>query len=111
MNFWATWCGPCVKEMPDFEKLADNLSNEDFALVTVNFGEKADRIKPFLKKIEVDVPVLLDPDMGTSKAWVKAGLPTTYIIDADQKIRYQVLGALEWASPAVEAKIRELLPK
>jgi len=111
MNFWATWCGPCVKEMPDFEKLADNLSNEDFALITVNFGEKAERIKPFLKKIEVDVPVLLDPDMSTSKAWVKAGLPTTYIIDADQKIRYQVLGALEWASPEVEAKIRELLPK
>ena len=111
MNFWATWCGPCVKEMPDFEKLADKLSDEDFALVTVNFGEKADRIKPFLKKIGVDVPVLLDPDMSTSKAWVKAGLPTTYIIDADQNIRYQVLGALEWASPEVEAKIRELLPK
>jgi len=111
INFWATWCGPCVKEMPDFEKLAGKLSDEDFALVTVNFGEKADRIRPFLKKIEVDVPVLLDPDMGTSKAWVKAGLPTTYIIDANQNIRYQVLGALEWASPEVEAKIRELLPK
>ena len=111
LNFWATWCVPCVKEMPDFEKLAEKLSGEDFALLTVNFGEKTDRIRPFLKKIEVDVPVLLDPDMGTSKAWVKAGLPTTYIIDANQNIRYQVLGALEWASPEVEDKIRELLPK
>ncbi len=111
LNFWATWCGPCVKEMPAFEKLAKRLSGERFALLTVNFGEKASRVEPFLKKIGVDVPVLLDPDMGTSKAWVKSGLPTTYVIDAEQHIRYQVLGTLEWDSPKVVAKIRELLPK
>jgi thiol-disulfide isomerase/thioredoxin len=111
MNFWATWCGPCVKEMPAFEKLAKRLSGEQFALVTINFGESADRVKPFLKKIGVDVPVLLDPDMDVSKAWVKTGLPTTYIIDAEQNIRYHVLGDLEWDAPQVEAKIRELLPK
>ncbi len=111
MNFWATWCGPCAKEMPAFETLAERLSGERFALLTVNFGEKADRIKPFLKKIGVDVPVLLDPDMGTSKAWAKSGLPTTYVIDAEGKIRYQVLGVMEWDAPQVEARIRELLPK
>ena len=111
LNFWATWCGPCIREMPAFEKLAKRLSGERFALLTVNFGEKADRIKPFLDKIGVDVPVLLDPDMDTSKAWVKSGLPTTYIIDAEQNIRYQVLGVFEWDAPEVEARIRELLPK
>jgi thiol-disulfide isomerase/thioredoxin len=111
LNFWATWCGPCVKEMPAFEKLAERLAGEHFSLLTVNFGEQADRIKPFLEKIGVNVPVLLDPDMGASKAWVKRGLPTTYVIDAKQNIRYQVLGALEWDAPQVEAKIRELLPR
>ena len=111
LNFWATWCGPCIREMPAFEKLAKRLSGEPFALLAVNFGEKADRIKPFLDKIGVDVPVLLDPDMDTSKAWVKSGLPTTYIIDAEQNIRYQVLGVFEWDAPKVEARIRELLPK
>ncbi len=111
VNFWATWCGPCVKEMPDFEKLAKNMSAERFAFLAVNFGEKADRIKPFMKKIGVDVPVLLDTTMDTSKAWVKSGLPTTYVIDPEQNIRYQVLGAMEWGAPQVEAKIRELLPR
>lgn len=111
LNFWATWCGPCVKEMPAFEKLAKRLSGERFALLTVNFGEEASRVEPFLKKIGVDVPVLLDPDMGTSKAWVKSGLPTTYVIDPEQNIRYQVLGILEWDSPKVVAKIRDLLPR
>jgi len=111
MNFWATWCGPCVKEMPAFEKLAKRMSGERFALLAVNFGEKADRIVPFMEKIGVDIPVLLDPDMKTSKAWVKKGLPTTYVIDADQNIRYQVLGIMEWDAPQVEARIRKLLPK
>ena len=110
VNFWATWCAPCVEEMPSFEMLAKRLSGEKFALLTVNFGEKPARIKPFLKKIGVDLPVLLDSDMSVSKAWVKKGLPTTFIIDADQNIRYQVLGEMAWDAPEVEQKIRELLP-
>jgi thiol-disulfide isomerase/thioredoxin len=111
LNFWATWCAPCIEEMPSFERLAAKMADEPFALVTVNFGEKPARITPFLKKIGVDVPVLLDTDMRASKAWVKRGLPTTFVIDADQNIRYQVLGELAWDAPEVEAKIRELLPK
>jgi thiol-disulfide isomerase/thioredoxin len=110
LNFWATWCAPCVKEMPSMESLAKRLSDQDFALLTVNFGEQPARIKPFLEKIGVNVTVLLDPDMRASRAWVKKGLPTTFIIDADQKIRYQVLGELSWDSPEVENRIRELLP-
>lgn len=110
LNFWATWCGPCVKEMPSLEKLARQMSGEQFSLITVNFGEKPARIKPFLKKIGVELPVLVDPDMNVSRAWVKKGLPTTFIIGADQKIRYQVLGELNWDAPEVEQKIRQLLP-
>jgi thiol-disulfide isomerase/thioredoxin len=64
VNFWATWCAPCVEEMPSFERLAKRLSGEPFALLTVNFGEKPERIRPFLEKIGVDVPVLVDPDMN-----------------------------------------------
>ena len=110
LNFWATWCAPCIEEMPSFERLAAQLENEPFALVTVNFGEKPSRITPFLEKIDVDVPVLLDTKMKVSKAWVKRGLPTTFIIDGEQNIRYQVLGEIEWDAPEVIAKIRDLYP-
>ena len=50
LNFWATWCGPCVEEMPSLARLAKNLSGEPFALLTVNFGEQTGRIKPFMKQ-------------------------------------------------------------
>ncbi|NIO43394.1 MAG: redoxin family protein, partial [Burkholderiales bacterium] len=71
LNFWATWCAPCIEEMPSFEKLAARLSTEPFSLLTVNFGEQPQRIEPFLKKLGLDIPVLLDTDMSASRAWVK----------------------------------------
>lgn len=110
LNFWATWCGPCVQEMPSLQNLAKRMSGEQFALLTVNFGEKPARIKPFLKKIRVDLPVLVDPDMRVSRSWVTKGLPTTFIIGPDQKIKYRLLGEMKWDAPAVEQKIRQLLP-
>jgi len=110
LNFWATWCAPCVKEMPSLQTLAEHMSGEQFALLTVNFGEKPARIKPFLRKIGVDLTVLLDPDMAASRAWVKKGLPTTFIIGPDQRIRYRLLGDFDWAAPEVEQKLRQLLP-
>ena len=110
INFWATWCAPCVKEMPALQKLADNLAGENFVLLTVNFGEGEGRIEPFLKKLGLALPVLLDRDMSVTKAWGARGLPATYLLDAQHRVRYRVLGELEWDHPAVEQKIRELLP-
>jgi thiol-disulfide isomerase/thioredoxin len=111
LNFWATWCTPCIKEMPSLQRLADNLAGEKFALLTVNFGESEKQIAPFIEKLGVRFPVLLDRDMNATRAWVDKGLPTTYVIDRQQRIRYQVLGDLEWDAAAVEARIRQLLQK
>ena len=111
LNFWATWCAPCVKEMPALARLEQQLAAERFALLTVNFGEGEKRVQPFVDKLGVKFAVLLDRDMAATRAWVDKGLPTTYVIGPDGTIRYQVLGELEWDAPAVEAKLRELLPK
>lgn len=110
LNFWATWCAPCIKEMPSLARVADKLAGEPFALLTVNFGENAKRVEGFIDKLGIALPVLLDSDMNASKAWVEKGLPTTYLIGADGRIRYQILGELEWDSPEVEERIRDLLP-
>lgn len=110
INFWATWCAPCVKEMPALQTLADNLAAERFVLLTVNFGEGEGRIEPFLNRLDLRLPVLLDRDMNTTKAWGVRGLPATFLLDVNHRVRYQVLGELEWDHPEVEKKIRELLP-
>lgn len=111
LNFWATWCTPCVKEMPALQRLNEKLAGERFAMIAVNFGESDKQVRPFIAKLGARFPVLLDRDMRATNAWVDKGLPTTFVIDAKQKIRYRVLGDFEWDAPAVEAKIRALLPR
>ena len=111
LNYWATWCAPCIKEMPALQRLADRLAREKFVLLTVNYGEEEKQIRPFIARLDVRFPVLLDRDMNATRAWVDRGLPTTYLIDAEQKIRYRVLGDFEWDARDVEARIRQLLPK
>lgn len=111
VNFWATWCGPCIREMPSLVRLAKKFSGKPFVLLTVNFGENEKRIKAFLKKNDLDLTVLVDADMSASQPWVKKGLPTTFIIDAEQKVRYEVRGEMEWDSREIEDLIGDLFPR
>jgi thiol-disulfide isomerase/thioredoxin len=110
LNFWATWCEPCREEMPSMQRLQDKLAGRPFAILAVNFGEGAPRIKEFLGKLPVRFAILLDRDISVSGAWKVKVLPTTLVIDARQRVRYSVIGDLEWDSPAVEGAIRRLLP-
>lgn len=110
LNFWATWCEPCLQEMPSMQRLHDKLRGRPFAILAVDFGEGAPRIKEFLAKLPMKFPILLDRDLSVAGAWKVKVLPTTLVIDPEQRIRYSVIGDLEWDSPAVEGAIRRLLP-
>jgi thiol-disulfide isomerase/thioredoxin len=110
LNYWATWCDPCRDEMPSMQRLGDRLAGKPFAILAVDYGEGAPRIKDFLNKVPVRFTVLLDRDLSTAGAWKVKVLPTSLVIGPDGKIRYSVVGDLEWDSPAVEGAIRKLLP-
>ena len=110
LNFWATWCDPCREEMPSMQRLQDKLAGKPFAILAVDFGEGAPRINDFLKEVPVRFTVLLDRDTSAATAWKVKVLPTTLVLDPGQRIRYSVIGDLEWDSPAVESAIRRLLP-
>jgi len=110
LNFWATWCEPCREEMPSMQRLQDKLAGKPFAILAVDFGEGVPRINDFLKKVPVRLRVLLDRDISVANAWRVKVLPTTFVLDPGQRIRYSVVGDLEWDSPAVESAIRKLLP-
>jgi thiol-disulfide isomerase/thioredoxin len=110
LNFWATWCVPCREEMPSMQRLQDKLAGKPFAILAVDYGEGAPRINGFLKEVPVRFTVLLDRDTSTATAWKVKVLPTTLVLDPQQRIHYSVVGDLEWDSPAVESAIRKLLP-
>ncbi|TLZ77497.1 MAG: TlpA family protein disulfide reductase [Methanobacteriota archaeon] len=110
INFWATWCDPCREEMPSMQRLQDKLAGKPFAILAVDFGEGAPRINEFLKKVPVRFTVLLDRDTSAATAWKVKVLPTTLVLDPEQRIRYSVTGDLEWDSQSVEDTIKKLLP-
>ena len=111
INFWATWCAPCIAEMPAMQRLRDKLSLAGFEVLAVNYKESETKIGDFLKKHPLGLTILRDTDGAVGGMWSVRTFPTSFIIDTDQKIRYWVIGDVDWTSDSVEGRIRELLPK
>ena len=111
INFWATWCAPCIEEMPSMQRLRDKLSLAGFEVLAVNYQEAPARINDFLKKRPLKLTILRDHDGSARTGWGVRVFPTSFVIDSEQRIRYTVIGDVDWTSPKVEAQIRELLPR
>jgi thiol-disulfide isomerase/thioredoxin len=108
VNFWATWCPPCVHEIPSMNRLAATYDARDFAIVSVNFKEDPDHVRAFMAKVAVDFPVLLDADGATSARWGVFAFPSTFILDRQGRVRYSVNTAIEWDGAEVRAVIDRL---
>jgi thiol-disulfide isomerase/thioredoxin len=111
VNFWATWCAPCIEEMPSMQRLQEKLALAGFEVLAVNYLEGQTRINAFLKKRPLKLTILRDHDGSVRVGWDVRVFPTSFVIDADQRIRYTVTGEVDWSSPKVEKQIRELLPR
>jgi thiol-disulfide isomerase/thioredoxin len=109
VNFWASWCPPCIQEMPVLEKLQQKLNEQPFEILAVNVGERKYRVWKFVKLINFGLPVLLDERKDTFNAWGASVLPTSFLIDKQGRIRYRVQGDTEWDSEAVVALIETLI--
>ncbi len=111
VNFWATWCGPCRDEMPSIQELKDKLAGKPFVVLAVNLDEPESRIRKFLSQMKkLDFTILLDPERKAARAWGARILPATYIIGPDGKIRYSLVGEIDWGNEHVVSRIAELLP-
>ncbi len=110
VNFWATWCAPCRDEMPSIQALKEKLAGKPFAVLAVNLDEPEPRIRKFLSQVKVDFTILLDSEKRAAKAWNARILPASYIIGPDGRVRYTLVGEINWANEHVVALISELLP-
>jgi thiol-disulfide isomerase/thioredoxin len=110
VNFWATWCAPCIAEMPSMQALRDRLGSTKFDVLAVNYQEGTPRINDFLKKRPLTLTIVRDADGAVRTAWGVKVFPTSYVVDPEGRIRYWVQGDVDWTSKKVEAQIRELLP-
>ncbi len=109
VNFWATWCPPCVEEIPSLDRLHAQLAAHGFTVLAVDVGEDRATVERFLADRPVRFPVLLDPEGGSFKAWKAYAFPTSVLLDRAHRARYAVYGAFAWDSPEVVRTIRALL--
>jgi peroxiredoxin len=111
INFWATWCPPCIKEMPSLQTAWEQLREDDIPVLGVNLGDSKEAIAGFLELTPVEFPLLLDENMDSMAQWSLKGLPTTHILNGDGQIAFTVLGDREWHTPEILQQIRSLKPK
>jgi len=109
VNFWASWCMPCIREMPGILRLAKEMQDKPFAVVGVNVGESERRAQAAARRLEIDFPVLLDKESITFKRWGATVLPTAYILDTSGQISYVGRGPLEWDQPEIVDKLQQLM--
>ncbi|MCP4699489.1 MAG: redoxin domain-containing protein [Gammaproteobacteria bacterium] len=108
INFWATWCPPCRREMPSMQRAWEQVREENILLLAINVGEDEGAVFEFTANYPVDFPILFDMDSKVLGQWPVMGLPTTLAIDAQGRIAYRAVGGREWDDPELLAPLRAL---
>lgn len=106
LNFWATWCPPCVQEMPSLQKLHEALDAKGLSVVAVSVDERFDDIVKFVETFDLTFTILHDEGMKVSRSYQTFKFPETYIIGRDGRIKSKVVGERDWVAPSV---IRDLV--
>ncbi|MBI4084125.1 MAG: TlpA family protein disulfide reductase [Candidatus Lambdaproteobacteria bacterium] len=108
LNFWATWCVPCVAELPRLQALQAAMAGRPFAVVAVDVLEPPGRVLGFLAARGLALTVLLDQDGAAAGRFGVNGLPASFVVDRSGRVVGMALGAREWDSPAALAYFRDL---
>ena len=110
LNIWATWCAPCVAEMPSMEKLYQELKGKDFELLAISVDESgAEAVKPFVEKYKLGFPVLLDTNGEIKNLYQATGIPESFIIDKGGMIVEKIIGPRDWASSEAIRYFRNII--
>lgn len=110
LNFWATWCPPCVWEMPSLQGLADHFSAQDLKVIAVSVDEQGwPVINSFLQTVPLDFTIVLDPTGEVASQYGTYQLPETYLLDANGKVLQKYIGPREWDQQGLLQEISKLL--
>jgi peroxiredoxin len=109
LNFWATWCPPCLDEMPSLERLHVALAPKGIEIVAVSVDERFSDIGKFVEKYRVTFTVLHDEGKKVSRKYQTFKYPETYILDRAGRLKSKVIGPRDWSAPTVIRDMVELL--
>lgn len=110
INFWATWCPPCIEEMPSIQNLYNGFKDKkEFRMVTILYKDDYNKAMAYLKQNNYTLPVLIDREGKAAKAYGVTGVPETYIVDKQGVLREKVIGPADWNSTQADSLISNLI--
>jgi peroxiredoxin len=110
LNFWATWCPPCRKEMPAMQRLYQAYKDKGLEIVAVSVDTAStDEVRAFVEELELTFPVLHDRDSLVSRLYSNPGVPSSYLINAQGNLAYRVLGEYDWFGENAKNTVEKLL--
>jgi len=108
INFWATWCPPCRREMPSMQRMWNKIKGQGVTVLAIDVGEDADTIFEFLGSYPVNFPLLMDQDGSVVKRYPVTGLPTTYIVSPQGMVTHRAVGSRDWDDPRLYKRLLEM---
>lgn len=101
LNFWASWCSPCVAELPSMMEMQDRLRNRGVTVLGVSIDVDDEAYHRFIKQRNVNFVTVRDPEQKIAGLYGTSGWPETYVIDRDGVMRRKVVGPINWDSPDI----------
>jgi peroxiredoxin len=108
LNFWATWCSPCVEETPGLEKFAEQMRAQGVTVLSVSVDQDVLALQTFAAQQHLSFPIGRDPDRSIANRYGTFQFPETYIIDQDGKVAEKLIGPVNWQDPRIITFVQEL---
>ena len=109
LNFWATWCEPCVVEMPDMMALNERFRGRPFKMLAISIDTSWEAVRKFYGEHELDIPTALDPGRQVYMRYKALGVPETFFIDGNGNVIRKFISYRRWMSPQFLSEIEQLV--
>jgi len=109
LNFWASWCAPCVQEAPSLQAFGQELRGDGVVVLGVSIDTNEKRYKQFLQRFRVTFPTARDPEANVSSSYGTFQIPETYVIDRTGKVREKIISNQNWVDPVFVARVKAML--
>lgn len=109
LNFWASWCAPCVQEVPSLAAFQRTMAADGVVVLGVSIDSSQKRYEQFLRRFRVDFPTARDPEADVSSSYGTFQIPETYLIDSTGKVREKIISNQNWMDPQFLARVKGML--
>jgi len=108
VQFWATYCGPCRKEMPSMNKMQAKMGDVPFKILAVDMGETKEEVTAFVNEVKPEFTILMDEEGKSIEDWKVFAAPSNFIVGPDGNIKYTLFGGVEWDEDELIEKLKAL---